>query len=188
MVAGCGSEETRASRAAPAEQVLAQLCDESVETARAQLAVAGQVARIDNSLGLSGAADSVECEGDAWTIEVDGQQARVETAMIFNAVADPGEPEADYCDTEGVNVQLPVTGFEEREFDGNPYCFSWYSGDPAQSASISYVDMSTEIYLTWHITFDGDAFDTDTPLGSLLAAANDAVLAGIYERFSEETS
>jgi hypothetical protein len=168
--------------------MLAQLCDESYETAYAQLAVAGQVTRVENSLGLSGAAGSVECEGDAWMIEVDGRQdARVEMAMIFNAVADPGEPEEDYCDTEGVNVQLPMTGFEEREFDGNPYCFSWYSGDPAQSASVSYVDRSTEIYLTWHITLDGDAFDTGTHLGSVLSAANDAVLAGLYERFSEET-
>jgi hypothetical protein len=184
VAAGCGTgtASSRVGQAAPSDQVLRQLCDESYEAAYAQFAAAGEVSRTESTLGLTGGADSVACAGDAWTFQT---AAAVEMALIFNPVADPADPRDDYCDTDGVNVNLPVTGFEEREFDGNPYCFSWYSDDRAHGASASYVDRSTEVFLVWSIDSDGDPFDTGTEIGSPFSVANEAVLAGIHEAFGE---
>jgi hypothetical protein len=184
VAAGCGSgtEHPRVGQAAPSDQELRQLCDESYDTASARFAAAGEVAATENSLNLTGGEGAVECQGDAWTV---GTATRVEMALIFKAVADPGDPADDYCETGGVTVNLPNSGFEEREFDGNPYCFSWYSDDRAHGASASYVDRSTEVFLVWNIESDGDPFDTATEIGSSFSAANDAVLAGIYEVFGE---
>ncbi|HEY8473408.1 MAG TPA: hypothetical protein VIL37_12345 [Natronosporangium sp.] len=187
IAAGCGSgAPARVDQRMPAGEVLQRLCDELFEVADEEFVAASQASRIEQSLGATGPANSVSCEGDGWDIESDGEQhSRVELAVIFKPVRDPAAPESDYCDTEGVTVSVPVTGYEEREFDGNPYCFSWYSGDRSHVAAASYIDRSTEIYLTWRIATDTDPFDTDTELGALFAAAQEAVLTRVYETFGE---
>lgn len=185
MVAGCGTGSARFGRSAPAESVLRQLCEAAYETAGARLADAGPVTKTQNSMGLTGGAGSVTCDGDAWLLDGDeGSGVKVEMALIFKTVADPSSPETDYCDTDGVTVQVPSSGFEARKFGKHPYCFSWYRGDPAQSASSSYVDRSTEVYLMWNVDSTADVFAGDQP-DEPLSSANDAVLAGIYAGFGE---
>lgn len=182
-VAGCGGDP-RVDQDAPADDALRRLCEQVHNTARDRFATAGHAEEVPSRVdAVSRDKASVTCDGGAWTFDVDGRDATVEMDMIFNPVADPDDPEDDYCDTEGVKVTLPSDGVEERDFDGHPYCFSWGRSGSAHSAASSYVDRSTEVYLMWNVDYHGDAFAPDTSMSALLSAANDAVLAAVYEGF-----
>lgn len=182
-VAGCGGDP-RVNQDAPADDALRRLCEQVHHTARDRFAAAGHAEEAPNLLDAVGSDKaSVTCDRGAWTFDVDGRDATVEMDMVFNPVADPDDPEDDYCDTAGVKVHLPSDGFEERDFAGHPYCFSWDRSGSAQSAASSYVDRSTEVYLMWNVDYHGDAFAPGSSMSSLLSAANDAVLAAVYEGF-----
>jgi hypothetical protein len=111
-------------------------------------------------------------------------QTRFEMGVVFVPLDNPGDPASDYCDTEGVEIQMPFTDFEARDFGDHPYCFS-KKENGSQSAAASYVDRSTLVYVSWQIRSESPVFDPDTELGALFYDANDAVLAEIYQRFSD---
>lgn len=185
VIAGCGSgPPARVVQERPAGEVLRRLCDELFVVADREFAVVSEVTRVEQSLSITGPVDAVSCAGEGWNVVSDGERLSwVELALIFKPVRDPGSPKPDYCDTKGVEVTVPLTGFEEREFGGTPYCYSWWIGDAAYGVAASYVDRSTEIYVTWSIGSSVDPFDTGTELGALFAAAHEAVLTRIYDTF-----
>lgn len=184
-LAGCEGGSGRVDQSPPSEEALRALCEGAFATAQAEFASTVELDTVENALGLDPPADAVTCEGDAWLLDVDEQQVRMEMGIAFAPVDDPGSPADDYCDTEGVRIKVPNTGFEAREFDGKPYCFAWNAQDFNQGASSSYVDRSTLVYLVWRVGSGPEVHDASSELGSLFRMANDAVLTGVYDGFGD---
>jgi hypothetical protein len=182
---GCASDGP-AGRPPPTQEVLRQWCDQVYREAGEVFAAQTEFAEVDNGLGLTGGKGSVSCHDDGWTFKLGERPVRVELALLFTPLGDSGEPRSDYCASDGVRIQTPATGHEERTTAGQRYCFSWYRGESAQSASTGFVDRRTAVFMMWDIGYDGDAFDTGGSLGPLLSKANETVVKHLHASFDHE--